>query len=68
MCERFASNIARANFPLTTTAGQLSEHPELFSILEQVEHHGLTTYRLKKQEGLSNSALVQSLASEVEIP
>jgi len=54
-------------FSLTTTAGQLSEHPELFSILEQVEHHGLTTYRLKKQEGLSNSALVQSLASEVEI-
>ena len=54
-------------FSLTTTAGQLSEHPELYSILEQVEHHGLTTYRLKKQETLSNSALVQSLASEVEI-
>lgn len=54
-------------FSLITTAGQLSEHPELFSILEQVEHHGLTTYRLKKQEGLSNSTLVQSLASEVEI-
>ena len=54
-------------FSLTTTAEQLSEHPELFSILEQVEHHGLTTYRLKKQEGFSNSALVQSLASEVEI-
>ena len=54
-------------FSLTTTAGQLSAHPELFSILEQVEHHGLTTYRLKKQEGFSNSALVQSLASEVEI-
>ena len=32
-----------------------------------MEHHGLTTYRLKKQEGFSNSALVQSLASEVEI-
>ncbi len=54
-------------FSLTTTSGQLTEQPDLFVILEQGQQGALTTYRLKKQESLSNSALVQRLANEVEI-
>lgn len=54
-------------FSLTTTSGQLTEQPDQFVILEQRQQGALTTYRLKKQEDLSNSALVQRLANEVEI-
>ena len=54
-------------FSLTTTSGQLTEQPDQFVILEQRQQGALTTYRLKKQESLSNSALVQHLANEVEI-
>ena len=54
-------------FSLTTTSGQLTEQPDQFVILEQRQQGALTTYRLKKQEHLTNSALVQRLASEVEI-
>lgn len=54
-------------FSLTTTTGQLTEQPDQFVILEQRQQGALTTYRLKKQEDLSNSALVQRLANEVEI-
>ena len=54
-------------FSLTTTSGQLTEQPDQFVILEQKQQGALTTYRLKKQEHLTNSALVQRLANEVEI-
>lgn len=54
-------------FSLTTTFGQLTEQPDQFVILEQRQQGALTTYRLKKQESLTNSALVQRLANEVEI-
>lgn len=54
-------------FSLTTTSGQLTEQPDQFIILEQRQQGALTTYRLKKQEHLTNSALVQRLANEVEI-
>ena len=54
-------------FSLTTTSGQLTEQPDQFVILEQGQQGALTTYRLKKQEHLTNSALVQRLANEVEI-
>lgn len=54
-------------FSLTTTFGQLTEQPDQFVILEQRQQGALTTYRLKKQEHLTNSALVQRLANEVEI-
>ena len=54
-------------FSLTTTSGQLTEQPDQFVILEQRQQGVLTTYRLKKQEDLTNSALVQRLANEVEI-
>ena len=54
-------------FSLTTTSGQLTEQPDQFVILEQRQQGALTTYRLKKQESLTNSALVQRLANEVEI-
>ena len=54
-------------FSLTTTSGQLMEQPDQFVILEQRQQGALTTYRLKKQEHLTNSALVQRLANEVEI-
>ena len=54
-------------FSLTTTSGQLTEQPDQFVILEQRQQGAITTYRLKKQESLSNSALVQRLANEVEI-
>lgn len=54
-------------FSLTTTSGQLTEQPDQFVILEQRQQGALTTYRLKKQEHLTNSALVQGLANEVEI-
>ena len=54
-------------FALTTTSGQLTEQPDQFAILEQRQQGALTTYRLKKQEDLTNSALVQRLANEVEI-
>ena len=54
-------------FSLTTTSGQLTEQPDQFVILEQRQQGALTTYRLKKQEALTNSALVQRLANEVEI-
>lgn len=54
-------------FSLTTTSGQLTEQPDQFVILEQRQQGALTTYRLKKQEHLSNSALVQRLSNEVEI-
>ena len=54
-------------FSLTTTSGQLTEQPDQFVILEQRQQGALTTYRLKKQEHLSNSALVQRLANDVEI-
>ena len=54
-------------FSLTTTSGQLTEQPDQFVILEQRQQGALTTYRLKKQEDLTNSALVQRLANEVEI-
>ncbi len=54
-------------FSLTTSSGQLTEQPDQFVILEQRQQGALTTYRLKKQESLSNSSLVQRLANEVEI-
>ena len=54
-------------FSLTTTSGQLTEQPDQFVILEQRQQGALTVYRLKKQEHLTNSALVQRLANEVEI-
>lgn len=54
-------------FSLTTTSGQLTEQPDQFAILEQRQQGALTTYRLKKQEHLTNSALVQRLANEMEI-
>lgn len=54
-------------FSLTTTSGQLTEQPDQFVILEQRQQGALTTYRLKKQESLTNSALVQRLANEVEV-
>lgn len=54
-------------FSLTTTSGQFTEQPDQFVILEQRQQGALTTYRLKKQESLTNSALVQRLANEVEI-
>lgn len=54
-------------FSLTTTSGQLTEQPDQFVILEQRQQGALTTYRLKKQESLTNSALVQRLANELEI-
>lgn len=54
-------------FSLTTTSGQLTEQPDQFVILEQRQQGALTTYRLKKQEHLTNSALVQRLANEMEI-
>ena len=54
-------------FSLTTTTGQLTEQPDQFVILEQRQQGALTTYRLKKQESLTNSALVQRLANEVEV-
>ncbi len=54
-------------FSLTTTSGQLTEQPDQFVILEQRQQGALTTYRLKKQEDLTNSTLVQRLANEVEI-
>lgn len=54
-------------FSLTTISGQLMEQPDQFVILEQRQQGALTTYRLKKQEHLTNSALVQRLANEVEI-
>ncbi len=54
-------------FSLTTTSGQLTEQPDQFVILEQRQQGALTTYRLKKQEHLTNSALVQRLDNEVEI-
>ena len=43
------------------------EQPDQFVILEQGQQGALTTYRLKKQEHLTNSALVQRIANEVEI-
>ncbi len=54
-------------FSLTTTSRQLTEQPDQFVILEQRQQGALTTYRLKKQEHLTNSALVQRIANEVEI-
>lgn len=54
-------------FSLTTTSGQLTEQPDQFVILEQRQQGTFTTYRLKKQDSLTNSALVQRLANEVEI-
>lgn len=54
-------------FSLTTTSGQLTEQPDQFVILEQKQQGALTTYRLKKQEHLTNSALVQRIANELEI-
>ena len=54
-------------FSLTTTSGQLTEQPDQFVILEQRQQGALTTYRLKKQKDLTNSALVQRIANEVEI-
>ena len=54
-------------FSITTTSGQLTEQPDQFVILEQRQQGTLTAYRLKKQESLTNSALVQRLANEVEI-
>lgn len=54
-------------FSLTTTSGQLTEQPDQFVILEQGQQGALTTYRLKKQDSITNSALVQRLANEVEI-
>lgn len=54
-------------FSITTTSGQLTEQPDQFVILEQRQQGALTTYRLKKQEDLTNSALVQRLSNEVEI-
>ena len=54
-------------FSLPTTSGQLTEQPDQFVILEQRQQGALTTYRLKKQEDLTNSALVQRLSNEVEI-
>lgn len=54
-------------FSLTTTSGQLTEHPDQFVILEQGQQGALTTYRLKKQDSITNSALVQRIANEVEI-
>ena len=54
-------------FSLTTTSGQLTEQPDQFVILEQIQQGALTSYRLKKQEHLTTSALVQRLANEVEI-
>lgn len=54
-------------FSLTTTSGQLMEQPDQFVILEQGQQGALTTYRLKKQDSITNSALVQRIANEVEI-
>lgn len=54
-------------FSLTATSGQLTVQPDQFVILEQRKQGALTTYRLKKQEHLTNSALVQRLSNEVEI-
>ena len=54
-------------FSLTTTSGQLTEQPDQFVILEQGQQGALTTYRLKKQDSITNSALVQRLANEMEI-
>lgn len=54
-------------FSLTTTSGQLTEQPDQFVILEQGQQGALTTYRLKKQDSITNSALVQRLSNEVEI-
>ena len=52
---------------LCTTSGSLTERPDLFTIIDKEESHGLTRYSLKKQPAVSNSELIRLFSDEVEI-
>ena len=52
---------------LCTTSGSLTERPDLFTIIDKEESHGLTRYSLKKQTAVSNSELIRLFSDEVEI-
>ena len=52
---------------LCATSGSLTERPDLFTIIDKEESHGLTRYSLKKQTAVSNSELIRLFSDEVEI-
>ena len=52
---------------LCTTSGSLTERPDLFTIIDKEESHGLIRYSLKKQTAVSNSELIRLFSDEVEI-
>lgn len=54
-------------YELVATAGILEAQAGVFDVLSAREASGVHHYRLHKCDGVSNSALVQALASQVEI-
>ncbi len=60
---RFRSGI----FEVTSTSGLLPEQPDAYTCLAKSAIGGLTTWRLAKSDGLSNSQLAAIVAADVEI-
>ena len=52
---------------MKVVGGALTSRPGFYDVLEKNEAGGLTTYLLKKADELTNSALIQAIATEVEV-
>ena len=55
------------HYELKVVGGALTSRPGFYDVLEKNETGGLTTYLLKKADELTNSALIQAIATEVEV-
>lgn len=54
-------------YELVAADGMLQPHPELFEVLHQKVQRSLTTYELRKAEGVTTTQFLQTLAAEVEV-
>lgn len=54
-------------FQITASSGRLLSHPECFTVLSEKKVQDLRIYHLQKTNEMSNSAMLQTIASEIEI-
>lgn len=54
-------------YELVAAGGTLQPHPELFELLDRKTQRNLTTYHLRKSEGISTAQLIKALAADVEV-
>lgn len=54
-------------FELVAAGGALQARPELFELLDEKAQRNLTTYHLRKTEGVTTAQLINALSADVEV-